>query len=562
VKRDDAPQDPALELARLRSALAEAEAARDEARAMAARIEAERDALRRACEQAPTVIALVRGPNFVFDFFNAAYHAVIEHRDVLGKPLGEAVPELVGQGFLHLLEEVYRSGVPFTGVEVPINLVRNGKLETTYWNFTYQPIRGVNGEVESILAIGPEVTEQVRARQEATELSLALEQRNRLVEAQVTERTRELASQKELMARIIDHAPAGISFMNKDLVYVSVNPTQAEMWGIPVEQVVGRSVFEVFGPDTEAQIGELLRGVLATGEPFNAHEFPFKVLLDGEERQTYWDFTYQPVRERDQAVIGVMVLAVEVSERVERDRLQRERMASLEETDQLKDQFLSILSHELRTPINAIMGFGSILDDGLEGPLTAAQHRSLKKMLGGAETLLSLVNDLLDMSRIQAGKFALEPQPMHFPTVAGEVLANLRPLAEQKQLTLSSALSDVGPMVADPQRIGQVLLNLVNNAIKFTPNGGTVTVRAKAENGQLYCEVADTGVGIAPSDQPRLFKRFSQLDNSNTRSAKGTGLGLRISQALIEAHGGRISVESEPGHGAKFWFTLPLVGNG
>jgi PAS domain S-box-containing protein len=549
-------------VARLRAALAEAEAARDEARAAAVRVAAERDALKRACEQAPTVMAIVRGPEFVFDFINSAYHAVIEHRDVLGKPLGEAVPELVGQGFLTLLGEVYRSGVPFTGVEVPIDLVRDGELVTTYWDFTYQPIRGVDGEVESILAFGPEVTERVRARQEATELTLALAQRNRLVEAQVAERTRELASQKELMARLIDHAPAGISFMNKDLVYESVNPTQAAMWGIPVEKVVGRSVFEVFGPETDAQIGDLLRGVLATGEPFTADEFPFKSLVGGVERYTYWDFTYQPVRDRDQAVIGLMVLAIEVSERVEKGRAQRERMASLEETDKLKDQFLSILSHELRTPINAIMGFGSILDDELQGPLTEAQHRSLKKMLGGAETLLSLVNDLLDMSRIQAGKFTLEPQPMHFPTVASEVLANLRPLAEQKQLTLTSALGDVGPMVADPQRIGQVLLNLVNNAIKFTPNGGAITVRAKAENGQLYCEVVDTGVGIAPADQPRLFKRFSQLDNSNTRAAKGTGLGLSISQALVEAHGGRIAVESQLGQGATFWFTLPLVANG
>jgi PAS domain S-box-containing protein len=249
--------------------------------------------------------------------------------------------------------------------------------------------------------------------------------------------------------------------------------------------------------------------------------------------------------------------------RVVREReVAEERIEALQEASAHKDDFLGILSHELRTPINAIMGFGSILDDEIPGPLNDEQHRFMRKILRGSEDLLSLINDLLDMSRIQAGKFTLEPQPMHFPTVAGEVLANLRPLAEQKQLTLSSALGDVGPMVADPQRIGQVLLNLVNNAIKFTPNGGAVTVRAKAENGQLYCEVADTGVGIAPADQPRLFKRFSQLDNSNTRSAKGTGLGLSISQALIEAHGGRIAVESEPGHGAKFWFTLPLVVNG
>jgi signal transduction histidine kinase len=231
------------------------------------------------------------------------------------------------------------------------------------------------------------------------------------------------------------------------------------------------------------------------------------------------------------------------------------------EQELLKDRFLSVLSHELRTPINAILGFGSILEDGIAGPLTPEQQRYVRKVTAGADHLLSLVNDLLDMSRIQAGKFSMTPQPMAIAPLVDEVVGTLGGLAEQRQLTLTTDVAAGLPtLVADDVRVRQVLTNLVGNAIKFTPEGGAIHVRVRPDGDGVRVEVVDTGPGISLADQRKLFNPFTQLDMSATRQAGGTGLGLSISKALVEAHGGAIGVESAPGAGSRFWFTLPRDG--
>lgn len=239
--------------------------------------------------------------------------------------------------------------------------------------------------------------------------------------------------------------------------------------------------------------------------------------------------------------------------KITRDLTQRK------ESEMLKDQFLSVLSHELRTPINAITGFGSILEDGLAGPLTDEQLGYLRKMLQGADTLLALVDDLLDMSRVQSGKFSIETAIIDLGEVITDALSSLAPLAEQKhQRFVREIPADLPQVEADAQRVGQILLNLVNNAIKFSGDGGVICVRALVEGDHLRCEVQDQGPGIAEDDLPRLFQRFMQLDMGTTRPVGGVGLGLSICKALIEAHGGQIGVTSTPGIGSTFWFTLPL----
>jgi signal transduction histidine kinase len=251
----------------------------------------------------------------------------------------------------------------------------------------------------------------------------------------------------------------------------------------------------------------------------------------------------------------------------EQERNQRARVDELTQLDQMKDQFLSILSHELRTPLNAIIGFGSVLDDGVAGELAPAQRHYVERILGSAEILLALINDLLDMSRIEAGKFSIDPHPTQLADVCEAVIHTVQPLADKKRIALACAPHDGLPrLVADEQRLRQVLTNLVTNAVKFTPEGGSVAVQTcvEAVDGDgaptaLRCEVTDTGRGIASADLPKLFKRFQQLDMSNTREQTGTGLGLSISKALVEAHGGTIGVESTPGQGSTFWFTLPMA---
>ena len=264
-----------------------------------------------------------------------------------------------------------------------------------------------------------------------------------------------------------------------------------------------------------------------------------------------------------QSIIFPTFVAISEELATEAARLEAEaakkQLDAMRQADELKDQFLSILSHELRTPINALMGFGSILRDGLAGALNDEQQRYLDKMLSSADSLLALVDDLLDMSRIQAGRFSLHTTTMRLPSVAREVVGMLAPLAEQKgQSLVNEVPADLPALVADPQRVAQVLTNLIGNAIKFTPEGGHIRVGAAIADGALRTEVRDSGPGIAPAELPKLFQRFSQLSTGNARVAGGAGLGLSIVKALVEAHGGRVGVESEVGRGSTFWFTLPL----
>ncbi|MFN3428393.1 MAG: CHASE domain-containing protein [Candidatus Sericytochromatia bacterium] len=232
--------------------------------------------------------------------------------------------------------------------------------------------------------------------------------------------------------------------------------------------------------------------------------------------------------------------------------------AELRQADRAKDEFLSVISHELRTPLNFIMGFASILDDELPGPLNPKQREYMGKIMNGADRMLMLVNDLLDFAKLQAGKFQLSPDLVAYPAVLHEAIAAMRPLAAQKGLTLESEIRTDDTVCMDGERVSQVLYNLISNAIKFTPEGGSIRVVARREGDHLVTAVSDTGIGIAPEDVPKLFTRFKQLDMSATRQAGGTGLGLSIAKALVEAHGGTIRVESAPDRGSTFSFTLPV----
>ncbi len=244
--------------------------------------------------------------------------------------------------------------------------------------------------------------------------------------------------------------------------------------------------------------------------------------------------------------------------REERLRQEEDMVARLKRVDRMKDEFLSALSHELRTPINAIMGFGSILADGVTGELTPQQERYIGRMLGASDHLLGLVNQLLDVAYIQSGKFCIRPASANFSALVRDVESMYESQARSKSVTIRVEVPE-GPMQlsCDPGRIRQILSNLLSNALKFTPAGGTIAVRAHRDAKSVRCEVDDTGIGIPPADQARIFDRFVQVDMSSTRPADGLGLGLYITKALVEAHQGRIGVRSTDGAGTTFWFELP-----
>jgi signal transduction histidine kinase len=234
------------------------------------------------------------------------------------------------------------------------------------------------------------------------------------------------------------------------------------------------------------------------------------------------------------------------------------------QADLYKDEFLSVISHELRTPLNFITGFASILDDEVVGPVSGAQHECLGKILNGAERMLHLVNDLLDFAKIQAEKFLLDVQAVEYATLVEDIAGSLRSLAEPRRIEVATDLAVRGPVPMDGVRIGQVLTNLISNAIKFTPDGGRIHIRAyvlgepEAADRHLVTEVTDTGIGIAEENLAKVFEKFKQLDMSATRQVGGTGLGLSIAKALVEAHGGEIAVTSQERRGSTFRFVLPL----
>jgi signal transduction histidine kinase len=225
---------------------------------------------------------------------------------------------------------------------------------------------------------------------------------------------------------------------------------------------------------------------------------------------------------------------------------------------QAKDRFLATMSHELRTPLNAIIGFTGTLLMKLPGPLTVDQDKHLRIVQASAKHLLALINDVLDLSKIEAGQLVLTFEDYALPDVVQSVVTATEALASTKGLKMTATVQPGLPMGhGDARRLSQVLMNLVGNALKFTDQG-EVAIGAAAEDGHFVLTVRDTGPGIAPEDQDKIFGEFQQVDNSNTRKKGGTGLGLAISKRMVEMQGGAIAVESELGHGATFRVTLPI----
>ncbi|MGD2148603.1 MAG: response regulator, partial [Anaerolineae bacterium] len=232
----------------------------------------------------------------------------------------------------------------------------------------------------------------------------------------------------------------------------------------------------------------------------------------------------------------------------------------LREVDRLKSQFLANMSHELRTPLNSIIGFSRVVLKGIDGPITDRQREDLEAIHSSGQHLLGLINDILDVSKIEAGKMELDFETVDLREMINGVMSTAVALMKDKPIELQRAISDSLPLItADERRVRQILLNLVSNAAKFTEEG-FICVGAQVEGGEVILSVADTGIGIDQKEKERIFEPFTQTDASTTREHGGTGLGLTISRSFVDLHGGRIWVESEPDEGSTFYVALPIEG--
>jgi PAS domain S-box-containing protein len=246
------------------------------------------------------------------------------------------------------------------------------------------------------------------------------------------------------------------------------------------------------------------------------------------------------------------------SELVRQNELLRRQQIELEQASNLKSQFLANMSHEFRTPLNAILGYTSMLLQGVSGPLGAAQRRNLERVDSNARHLLAIINDILDISRIEAGRMPVHLSRFELPMLVSEVLAEVDPLIARSKLTVRRELEKSLPILkSDRPKVKQILVNLLSNALKFTPSGSVRISAARKEQAEVWISVSDTGIGIAQEDQERIFGDFQQVDGSTTRQYGGAGLGLSICRRLAEVLGGRLVLKSKVGQGSTFTLVLP-----
>jgi len=343
-------------------------------------------------------------------------------------------------------------------------------------------------------------------------------------------------------------------------LFVSQGWLAAYAPGRTAAELIGKTDFDVFSDQHASAAFRDEKLIMRTGEP----------IVGQVERETYsgqpdaWvSTTKMPLLDPAGEIIGTFGISRDITAQVRAETALAEQALELSmqneqlrELDRLKDQFIALVSHELRTPLTSIIGYLKLLRDTRTTAPNAAHFTEVIQR--NAERLLRLVGDLLFLSQLQSGTLATELRPTDLAEVAARAVAGIRAEAERKNIDLGLLCTEVPPADADPARIGQLLGNLLANAVKFTPDGGRVGVRLHLEDGQAVLAVSDTGPGIPAADQGQIFERFFQTVAAARQAIPGTGLGLTISKAIVDAHHGSITVHSAEGQGTEFTVRLPL----
>jgi PAS domain S-box-containing protein len=393
---------------------------------------------------------------------------------------------------------------------------------------------------------------------------------NEGLEGRVAERTEELEHMNEGLRRTADElealvraAPVAIVGIDMDGNVLSWYGGAQSMFGWTADEVIGRPLANV--PSEKQEEFRALRRRVEHGDSIVGLE-TYRVRKDGSWIDVA--VSYAPLHDRRGNTVGAIIVYQDITERKVIAE-QREARETAEAANLAKSNFLANMSHELRTPLNAIIGFSELLGDQSFGPLNEKQQRYVNNVHTSGRHLLQLVNDILDLAKVEAGRLVLEPESINVKALLHDMQRGLEPLAVAKRQTFTLEIPEELPtLIADRSKVKQILYNLLSNAIKFTKEGGRLGVRASPvpanDHGQPQIQIAvwDSANGIAPEDLPRIFLEFEQLDSSYVRQQEGTGLGLALSQRLVEAHGGRIWVESTVGQGSTFTLVLPASRRG
>jgi PAS domain S-box-containing protein len=345
-----------------------------------------------------------------------------------------------------------------------------------------------------------------------------------------------------LLHSLIDNAPSVVYVKGTEGRYVLVNHGFEQLTGLHSSEIYGRTMQEIFPEDRHEERATDAE-VVRTNAPL---QLELTLPVDGEERTFMW--VKFPLRDPEGRVVGVGGIANDITERKRAEQETQHARAEAERANLAKSEFLSRMSHELRTPLAAITGFGQLLE---MGELTDRQATAVKHILKGGNHLLDLINELLDISRIESGNLLVSIEPIDVRRAICDVLPLVEPLAAARNVSIEIVGVETRWVLADMQRLKQVVLNLLSNAIKYNREGGSVTVALRQADSREHILVTDTGAGVPEQHLGRLFLPFERL-HPDDESVEGTGLGLALSKGLAEAMGGDITVESEPGRGSTF----------
>jgi signal transduction histidine kinase len=517
----------------------------------------------------------------LIQIYNDAYARLIraKHPAALGHRNRDIWPEVWSLNE-PIFERVF-AGETVTQEDALYPLERTGAAEDVYLTLSFSPVRDETGEVAGVVVNLRETTHEVAVRRLNVE-------RETLID--------ELELERGRLEYVFHTAPDFLAVLRgPDYVFELANDAYYQLVGR--RNLIGRPVFEALSEVRGQGFEEILDAVVATGEPFVGREVP--VILErtpgAVREERYVDFIYLPLIEPDGSRSGIITHGTDVTDHVlarqEVERLlgesesaradaesarshARRAQEEAEEANKAKSQFLANMSHEIRTPINAILGYADLLEIGVPGTLSSSQLLYVERIKRSSAHLVGLVNEILDLSKIEAGGMTVDHEPLLVRRTAREAAEMVLPLAQAKSIRLTKDAScDGGALyVGDADRVRQILVNLLSNAIKFTASGGQVTVRCRVlesipddaplagEGPWVAIEVEDTGIGIAPEQYDSIFEAFVQVDAGHTRIEGGTGLGLTISRRLARMMGGELTVKSRPGHGSCFTLWLPALG--
>lgn len=590
--------------------------------------------------------AILTGKNFVFTFANAAYIKLMNGRQLVGKPLIEAIPEINGQAFVSLLLNVFETGISFHSTEIAATAVFDGNTEATtrYFNLSYTPYKNPEGVIEGILASGYDITEEVEIKKKEKKQVLNLQAFNLFMQA-----------------------PVGFSLLRgNDHTLELVNSTGLRMAG-KGEEIIGKTISEILpGIESQGYI-EILDRVKINGETFNLKESPVTLMINGVEETLYVNLVYQPYYEGEN-IVGVLSVSTDVTElvlaRKESEEL-RERFETMannipnlawianadgwifwynsrwyeytgttpkemegwgwksvhdpenlkaviekwqlsidtgdpfemvfplkgadgifrpfltriipvfdndrkiirwlgtntditkqKELERMKDDFLSITSHELKTPVTTIKAYGQIAESMLEAKGDLATLGMIKKMGTQVNKLTTLIEELLDISKIHKGKLSYKESFFDFNDMVTDVIEDM----QRTSVThiIKSELAGSKKIFGDKDKLSQVLYNLISNAIKYSPNADSIIVKTELHIEGIQLSVQDFGIGISAQEQQNIFEQFYRVNGDNQSTFPGLGIGLYICSEIIARMGSKIWVESIPGEGSVFFILLPF----